>query len=314
MNIVKCGVVGVGYLGKFHAEKYANLPQAELTAVCDKDSKSCNEIANHFHALAIDNYQDLVGKVDAVSIATPTLLHHEIAKFFLENNIHVLIEKPITTTVAEAEELIALAEKNNLVLQVGHLERFNSAMKAAENHLDAPHFIDCSRLAPFKLRGADVNVVLDLMIHDIDLIQHMVNSPIQHIYANGACVVSNEIDIANARIQFNNGCVANVTASRVSLKPERSLKVFQRENYLALDLQSKKLTLHYKGVNEMFPGIREMLSEEQVFDQGDALREQIIAFLNSIINGQPATVSGHDGKLALATAIEITHIIQAQHD
>ena len=155
---------------------------------------------------------------------------------------------------------------------------------------------------------------MGLMIHDIDLIQHMVNSPIQHIYANGACVVSNEIDIANARIQFNNGCVANVTASRVSLKPERSLKVFQRENYLALDLQSKKLTLHYKGVNEMFPGIREMLSEEQVFDQGDALREQIIAFLNSIINGQPATVSGHDGKLALATAIEITHIIQAQHD
>ncbi len=178
MNKIKCAVVGVGYLGEFHAEKYAKLPNAELVAVCDIDQSRCQEIAQKNHTSSTNNYYDLIGKVDAVSIATPTSLHHKIAKVFLENHIHVLLEKPITTTVAEADELIAIAKKNNLVLQVGHLERFNCVVNALEKYLDNPRFIESTRLAPFKLRGMDINVVLDLMIHDIDIVLQLVKSPI----------------------------------------------------------------------------------------------------------------------------------------
>lgn len=312
MNKIRCAVIGVGYLGKFHAEKYAKLPNVELVAVCDIDQDRCQEIAIENHTQVISNYHELIGKVDAVSIATPTGLHHKIAKFLLENNIHVLLEKPITTTVAEADDLIAIAKKNNLILQVGHLERFNCVVNALEKYLDNPRFIESTRLAPFKLRGIDINVVLDLMIHDIDIIQTIVRSPIKNIQASGTCVLSDQLDIANARIQFENDCVANVTASRVSLIQERKMRLFQQEAYISLDLQHKKLALHRKSENEMFPGVPEMIIEEQVFEQGDALRDEIIAFLNSITYNRPPVVSGEDGKMALATAIEITNIVKNQ--
>ena len=312
MKKIKCAVVGVGYLGRFHAEKYANLPNSKLVGICDIDAKRGNEISHKYDVVLTTDFRDLIGKVDAVSIVTPTQSHYKIAKVFLENGIHVLLEKPITNTVAEAEDLIAIAKKNKLVLQIGHLERFNTVVNALEKYIDNPRFIECIRLAPFKLRSIDVNVVLDLMIHDIDLIQYIVGSPIKKIHANGACVLSDQIDIANARIQFENHCVANVTASRVSLKQERRLRVFQPETYISLDLQHKQLAIHRKGTNEMFPGIPDIIREEQAFEQGDALRDEIIAFLNSIAMKKPPVVSGVDGKMALATAIEITDIVKKQ--
>lgn len=312
MRKIKCAVIGVGYLGRFHAEKYASLPNAKLIGVCDIDPHRGSEVANKHGVMSTEDYHKFIGKVDAVSIATPTQSHFQIAQLFLEHGIHVLLEKPITNTVDEAEELIALANKQKLVLQIGHLERFNSVVNALEKYLDQPRFIECIRLAPFKLRSMDVNVVLDLMIHDIDLIQYIVGSPIKKINANGACVLSDQIDIANARIQFENHCVANVTASRVSLKQERRLRLFQPEAYISLDLQHKQLAIHRKGTNEMFPGIPEIICEEQAFEQGDALRDEIVAFLNSIAHNKPPVVSGNDGKMALATAIEITDIVKKE--
>lgn len=312
MKKIKCAVIGVGYLGRFHAEKYANLKNAELVAVCDVDRERSLDVAHNLDTQAVHDYHDLIGKVEAVSVVTPTPLHHKIAKTFLENGVHVLVEKPITHTVAEAEDLIISAEKKQLVLQVGHVERFNAVVNALEKYLDRPRFIESLRLAPFQPRGTDVNVVLDLMIHDIDLIQYIVGSPIKKIHANGACVLSDQIDIANVRIQFENLCVANVTASRANLKKQRKLRVFQHEMYVSLDLQNKQLAIHRKGVSQLFPGIPEIIHEEHVFEQGDPLRDEIIAFLDAITHGKTPPVTGADGKMALATAIQITDIVKEQ--
>lgn len=305
-------MIGVGYLGRIHAAKYASLPDAELVSVCDVNVNRSQEVASQFGTQAVTDYRDLLDRVEAVSIVTPTLSHFTIAKSFLEAGIHVLVEKPITHTVSEAKELVGLANRNGLILQVGHLERFNSAVNALEKYLDAPSFIESLRLAPFNPRGADVNVVLDLMIHDIDLIQYIVGSPIRKIHANGARVLSGEIDVANARILFENHCVANVTASRASLKTARKLRLFQKEGYISLDLQHKQLALHHKGSNKLFPGVPDIVHEEQVFEQGDALRDEIVAFLNSVRTGASPVVSGLDGQMALATAIEITNIVHEQ--
>lgn len=312
MQKIRTAVIGTGYLGKFHAEKYSYLPHSELVAVCDNNRQQCDEIAARHNVPAFYDYHQLLNHVDAVSIAVPTSLHYRVAKFFLENKIHVLVEKPITNTVAEAEELIYLAKKNQLILQVGHLERFNCALLALKNILNTPSFIESYRLSPFRPRGIDVNVVLDLMIHDIDIIQDIVNSPIKNIAANGATVLSNQTDIANARIEFMNGCIANVTASRASAKMERKLRIFQHDAFIGLDLHNKKIDIHRKGVSDMFPGIPEIIREEQAFEPGDALRDEIISFLNCIIHNTPPIVSGEDGKKALATAIEITRLVAEQ--
>jgi predicted dehydrogenase len=310
MPKIKYAVIGVGFLGKFHAEKFAQLPNAELIAVCDTNFERAQEIATLHNTKAYNNYHSLLGEVDAVSIVASTAAHYEIAKTFLMHNTHVLVEKPITTTIAEADELIALAKKNNLVLQVGHLERFNPVLLKFKALLQKPLFIESLRIAPFKLRGTDVNVILDLMIHDIDIIQNLVKSPIVAIHANGAPVLSNKIDIANARIEFATGCIANFTASRISIKPKRLLRVFQHNAYLAGDLDNKVLSIHRKGSHELFPGIPEIVHEELILDKGDALLDEIAAFLTSIINGTPPIISGEDGKLALETAINITQICQ----
>lgn len=309
-NKIRAAVIGVGYLGNFHAQKYAHLEQAELVAVCDIDQNRCLEVAKQLNTEAIFNYHDLLDRVDAISIATPTPLHHEIGLFFLNQGVHVLLEKPIATSIEQADDLIHCAKQNDAILQIGHLERFNNAIRALDPVLFNPRFIESLRLAPFKLRGSDVNVILDLMIHDIDLIQSFVQSDINNISAVGSSVLSPFIDIANARIEFNNGCVANVTASRVSLKMERRLRIFQHDGYIGLDLDHKILSVHRKGTREMFPGIPEITREKQRFQKGDALLEQIIAFLDAIINNTPPVVSGEDGKKALATAIEITRIVK----
>jgi predicted dehydrogenase len=249
--------------------------------------------------------------VDAVSIATPTPLHHEIAKHCLERGLHVLVEKPIAQTPGQARELIEIAARHDCVLQVGHLERFNAAILALGDMLGQPRFIESHRLAPFKQRGTDVNVVLDLMIHDIDLIQSLVRAPIESIDAVGAAVFSPEIDIANARIRYAGGCVANTTASRVSLKTERKLRLFQDDAYVSIDLQQKVLTIVRKPPpgSDSAPG--QVVIEERSYERGDALELEIRAFLRSIREGRPAVVSGEEGLRALETAIRITELVQA---
>ncbi|OGO93468.1 MAG: UDP-N-acetyl-D-glucosamine dehydrogenase [Coxiella sp. RIFCSPHIGHO2_12_FULL_44_14] len=311
MSKLKTAVVGVGYLGKFHAEKFAQLPSSHLVAVSDVDHQRCYDQAQQHGVEAVIDYQSLIGMVDAVSIAVPTPLHHEVALFFLNHGIHVLLEKPIATTLAEADDLIAAARKNQVVLQIGHLERFNNTVKSVEPLLSSHlRFIESLRLAPFKLRGSDVSVVLDLMIHDIDIIQSMVKADIHRISANGASVLSPETDLANARLEFTNGCVANVTASRISLKTERRLRIFQHDSYIALDLDNKTIAIHRKGTQEMFPGIPEITREILTVNKGDALKDQINAFLRCIIDNTPPIVSAEEGKRALATALEITRIVQ----
>lgn len=309
MSKIKTAVIGVGYLGKFHAQKYAQLESSELVAVCDASLEIAQAIADEHDVPAFTNYHDLIGKVDAVSIVVPTQKHYEVAKVFLENKIHVLLEKPITSTVAEAEELVKIAEQNKCVFQIGHLERFNPAVLALENELKQPLFIESNRIAPFNPRGADVNVVLDLMIHDIDIILDFARSPVKHIDANGVAVISKEIDIANARITFENGCVANVTASRVSMKSERIMRIFQHDAYISIDFQNKKLAVHKKGDGEMYPGIANIESNDRSFEQGDALYSEIEAFLYSIKNNVPPVVSGQAGLLALQTATKISELL-----
>jgi predicted dehydrogenase len=312
MQKLKIAVVGVGYLGKFHAQKYTQLPESELVAVCDSNAEVAQVIADEHGVEVYTDYNDLLGKVDAVSIVVPTQKHYEVAKIFLENGVHVLLEKPITSTVEQARELVQIANRNKLVFQIGHLERFNPAVMALEDVLKEAQFIESHRIAPFNPRGADVNVILDLMIHDIDIILDFVRSPVKSIQANGVPVLSNDIDVANARIQFENGCVANVTASRVSMKSERKMRIFQPDAYITIDFQNKKLGVHRKGTGEMFPGIAEIDSLEREFEQGDALLAESAAFLKSINEQSRPVVSGEDGMRALETAFEITRLLGKQ--
>jgi predicted dehydrogenase len=235
----------------------------------------------------------------------PTRYHFEVARAFLDQGIHVLLEKPITTTLDEADELIRVAKERRAVLQVGHLERFNPVIVALDGLLTKPGFIESVRIAPFKPRGTDVNVVLDLMIHDIDIIQNIVKSPVTQINSIGAPVFTSEEDIANARILFANGCVANVTASRISFKSERRMRIFQPDSYISVDFQNKKLAVFRKGEGETEQGVPNIEMDERSFEQGDALKSEIEAFLAAIASGNPPVVSGEDGRLALETALMI---------
>ncbi len=310
MQKIRAAVIGVGYLGRFHAQKYAAVEGCELRAVVDTRPDAREAVGRELNCQALASHQPLLGEVDAVSIATITPAHYAIAADFLRHGAHVLVEKPITETVAQARELIDLALANKRVLQVGHLERFNPAVMAAEPYLRAPRFIECQRLAPFKQRGTDVNVVLDLMIHDIDIIESIVHSDIESIDAVGSPVFSDEIDIANARLRFVNGCVANTTASRVSLKTERKLRVFNADAYVSIDLQQRILTVVRKRVGAAGDALPVQI-EEQSFEQGDALRAEIESFLNCIREGRQPVVTGEDGLRALQTAVRITAQVEA---
>ena len=299
-------MIGVGYLGRFHAQKYAAARGCELVGVVDPDAAAREQVGAELHTRALSGHRELLGAVDAVSVVTPTPEHFAIARQFLEAGVHVLVEKPITETPAEAGELIAVAARAGRILQVGHLERFNAAILAAEPYLHSPRFVECHRLAPYRERGTDVNVVLDLMIHDIDIVQTMVGAPIATIDAVGTPVFSEEIDIANARIRFANGCVANATASRVSLKTERKLRIFEDDAYLSLDLQQKILTVIRKRGPQDAPGPLPVTIEEQSLEPGDALKAEIESFLECIRTGRPPVVPGEAGLTALETAIRIT--------
>jgi predicted dehydrogenase len=302
---MRTAVIGVGYLGRFHAQKYASLATSQLVGVADPSAAARSAVAAELKVAAYADYRELLGQVDAVSIVTPTPLHYEVAKAFLESGASVLVEKPMTVTVEEGESLIQIARQARRTLQVGHLERFNAAVQALQPVLTVPRFIESARLAPFKHRGTDVDVVLDLMIHDIDLILSIVRSPVVGVDAIGSSIFSKEIDIANARLRFANGCVANATASRVSLKTERRLRLFQDDAYLSVDLQQKVLTVIRKGEGVGADGMPQVVIEENNYEQGDAIKTEIEAFLHAAATGTPPPVSGEDGLLALRTAVSI---------
>lgn len=306
---LRVAVVGAGYLGRFHALKYAALEGFELVGVVDPDHGRVQAVARETGAEPLSDYRSLAGRVDAVSIVVPTQLHHEVGSHFLDRGVHVLLEKPMAASVAEARDLVARAAAHGCVLQVGHLERFNPAVMALGEILDRPMFIECHRLAPYQPRGTDVSVILDLMIHDIDIIQDVVNSPVREVWPIGVPVLNTEIDIANARIAFDNGTVANVTASRVSTKTERKMRVFQHNAYIVVDFLEKTLATYHcaPGGQADPPAIQGDLA---AFDQGDALMAEIESFRTSILEGSPPLVSGEDGARALETAIRIARQMQ----
>ena len=309
MTSLRCAVIGAGYLGRFHAQKYAGLAGCELVGVADPSPEAREGIASELGVATHADHRALLGRVDAVSVATPTVAHHAVARDFLESGAHVLVEKPITATAAEARDLIAIAARAGRVLQVGHLERFNPVILAISGGLKSPRFIESNRLAPFKVRGTDVSVVLDLMIHDIDLVEHMVQSPIATIDAIGAPVFTDEIDIANARIRFENGCVADVTASRISLKAERKIRIFQADAYLSIDLQQKLLTTVRRPAAMPEGEMPAVTVEERSFEPGDALLAEIESFLEAIARGSRPVVTGEDGLRALDTATRIAELV-----
>ena len=308
---MKVAVIGVGYLGKFHAQKYANLEGVKLIGVCDSNLDQAKLIAKELKTKAFSDYQQLADKVDAVSIVTPTQLHFQIAKYFLTNKVHVLVEKPITSKVVEADELIKIAQDEQLILQVGHLERFNPALMKASELLDKPSFIETQRLSSFNPRGADVNVILDLMIHDIDIIQNLLACGIKSIQTIGVPVLTKEVDICNARLEFDNGCVANVSASRVSSKSERKMRIFQENTYMSVDFQEKTLSIYRNESQKTdIPDQTSISSQIMTFNKSDAILDEIISFIETIkAEGKPV-VSGIDGRAALLTALEITEKIK----
>lgn len=307
---LKIAVIGTGHLGKFHADKYAASDDCELVAVVDSNQQTAETIAAKHGAEAHTDYQAILSRVDAVSLVVPTSLHFQIAKDCLEAGIHCLVEKPITETVEEAQTLIELAEKNNCVLQVGHIERFNPVMVEVAAQANNPQFIESTRMAPFTLRATDVSVVLDLMIHDIDIILDLINEPVTAISASGISVLSDEIDIANARLEFASGCVANVTASRISRKRERKLRLFQKDAYISVDFQEKIVSVNEKGAMQQEDGFHEITHREKSCDNNDALNDEVIDFLHAIRSGERPRVNGEDGKRALQTAIKITQLIK----
>lgn len=309
MTPLRAAVIGVGYLGNFHAQKYAAIDNVELVGVVDNDPQRAAEIASSLGVKTFSDHRELIGQVDAVSVVVPTQYHHTVARDFLSAGVNVLIEKPITVTIEEADELIALADQSGVVFQVGHLERFNPVLVALDDILQEPLFIESVRIAPFKPRGTDVNVVLDLMIHDIDIIQHIVKSPVERIDAIGAPVFTGEEDIANARILFKSGCVANVTASRISLKSERKMRIFQRNAYITLDFQNRKVLVAQKGSGEIFPGVPNVKVDERELGEADALRSEIESFIAAIREAKQPQVSGRDGRMALETALKINQAL-----
>jgi len=308
---LRAAVVGVGYLGRFHAEKYAAAPGVDLVAVVDSDPARAAEIAARFGCRACSDAADLAGIVDCASIAVPTPLHREVGVRLLEAGIDVLVEKPIAATLEEARDLVRIAAERGRILQVGHLERFNPAIRELSNLLTRPRFLECHRLAPFVERGTDVDVVLDLMIHDLDVILSMMSSPVASVEAVGIPVITASPDIANARIRFADGAIANVTASRVSLKRERKLRIFQPDTYISLDYGEKRLRLCRRGPAAP-GGLAPIEVEEWVVAGEDALAEEIRAFLEAVRSRREPLVSGREGLRAVELAYQVLACVQEE--
>ncbi|MFZ5517003.1 MAG: Gfo/Idh/MocA family protein [Candidatus Zhuqueibacterota bacterium] len=330
MDKIKIGVIGVGHLGRFHVSNYKNIPDADIVGVYDANPARCEEIANEFHVPMYSQVDALIKDIQAASIVVPTSFHFDIARKCFEQGIHCLVEKPVTTTLAEADELLQIAKRRNLIFQVGHIERFNPAILALNDFQLNPMFIESHRLASFNPRGTDVAVVLDLMIHDIDIILNLVKSPVNKIDASGVAVISNEVDIANARLSFENGGVANVTASRISQKAMRKMRLFQRSGYIGIDflqkfsevyrlvgqddaaqLQPNQFPIELGQVDQFNRPLK-IIYERREVPEANALKMELESFLHCIRDGNQPVVSGEQGREALRVAIEITEKIKAQ--
>ncbi len=325
MTAIKTGLIGVGKLGEFHCNSLTKLDQANLVGIFDTDKERTAEIAQKYGCKAFDSADDLLNAVDAVGIIVPTTYHHQYTLQALNAGKPVFVEKPIAVTIPEAEEMTALAAEKNLALQTGHIERFNPAIRAMDDHPFNPLFIESHRLAPFNPRGTDVAVILDLMIHDIDILLSLVKSDVKHIHANGVAVVSDEVDIANARIEFENGCVANVTASRISQRKMRKMRLFQRDSYVSIDFlqrltevfeivdeeNDKPVTMNL-GEIEQGKHKRKIIYNQPKPPEQDAMQAEWLSFFNAIQTGTEPVVSGKDGLKALKIATQITDIIKNQ--
>lgn len=316
MEKLKIGVIGTGHLGKLHIKMLKQINNCELVGIYDSFEEQLTNASNEFNVKAFSSLNEIVNNVQAVTIAATTTAHFEIAKYCLENNVHVFLEKPITALIFEAEEIVKLAKEKGLNLQVGHIERFNPAVLAVESYIKNPMFIQCDRLHQFNPRGTDVAVVLDLMIHDIDIILHLVQSEVKKIEASGMPVVSDTIDIANARIEFENGAVANVTASRISQKKLRKMRLFQKDSYISLDFTSGVSEVYRLlsadvsypssliSYGELGIGDRKKILyyEQPEVQEVNALLYELNLYVESIINNTQPKVTGLDGLKALKVA------------
>ncbi|KPK96598.1 MAG: hypothetical protein AMJ95_13295 [Omnitrophica WOR_2 bacterium SM23_72] len=302
MKKIRVAVVGVGHLGSIHAKVYGELENCELVGVCDTRQERLLEISQRLGVPGLSDYRQFFGKVDAVSIATPTSSHFRIAADFLNNHIPVLVEKPFTVNLKEADTLIKKAQKNRLVLQVGHIERFNSAFSATRKLIENPKFIECHRLSPFSNRSTDVGVVLDLMIHDIDIILGLVDSPLKQVEAVGVPVLTAFEDIANARVTFKNGCVSNLTASRISDEAMRKIRIFQKDTYISLDYKNAEACVYKKS------GFA-ITKENLPIEKEQPLQKELESFLECVSQNREPLVSGVVARDALALALKIQNLI-----
>lgn len=301
-NKIKVAIIGVGRLGSAHARVYKELPQANLIGVCDIEKSKALSIAESLNTQAFSDYKELFSRVQAVSIATPTISHYQIAREFLLSGINVLVEKPFTTSLKEANSLLKLAQKKKLTIQVGHIERFNSAFEAIQHICKEPKFIEVHRLSGFPGRSLDIGVVLDLMIHDIDIVLGLVHSPIKRIEAIGIPVLTQYEDIANARLTFKNGCVTNLTASRVSDESIRKIRIFLNNTYISLDYKNEEADIYHKD--------GEKITKESIWiKKEEPLKKELSSFLDCIIHQQRPLVSGLEGRQALQVALKIQKLI-----
>lgn len=306
IEAIRVGVIGTGHLGKHHARIIADMPGAKLVGVADVDEAVGREIAEKYGVSYHRDFQELGGNVDAVCVVVPTFLHHKVARFFLERNVNTFIEKPITKTLDEATDLLKLAGAKQLTLQVGHVERFNAAIIRLQSFCESPRFIECQRMGPFSKRISDVGVVQDLMIHDIDIVLSLVRSPIARIDAVGIPVLTENEDIANAHILFENGCIANLTASRVSDEVIRKLRIFELDKYCSLDYANQAITLRRKDERE-----EKIIKEQLDIQRVEPLRQELEHFITCVREKRKPLVTIEDGKNALEVALEILAQVKA---
>lgn len=309
---LKVGVIGVGHLGEYHVQKYKAISNVDLVGVVDADHDRADEIAGRYDVRAYGNHEEILDKVDAVSLAVPTEMHFEVAKDVLSKGIHLLIEKPITYEIEPADIMVTIAREKDLVFQVGLVERFNPAVVMMESLLNRPVFLESHRMNEFTARGIDVDVVLDLMIHDLDIILHNVQSEIREVHAVGMSVITGKTDVANARIVFEDGTVANLTASRVSSQTLRKIRVFQPDAYLSVNCLKReisviRLDVEVKDLNE-FP---RLTPEKTKFPGRDPLADEISSFVDAVVNRSKPVVSGADGRRALEVALGIIDQIES---
>ncbi len=312
MEKVRIGVVGIGHLGRYHLQKYAKLDHCVIVGAADVVEERAARAAALHGCRALTDYREMIGAVDAVSIAVPTQCHHAVAGDFLKAGVHVLLEKPISETLEQADELIALADRNRLVFQIGFVERFNPAVVALHEVIGRPLFIESHRLHPFFERGTDVDVILDLMVHDLDIILHFVDSPLEDIDAVGTAVLSDKVDIANARLRFRNGCAANITASRISVKTMQKIRFFGLEGYHAVDFAKRDL-LSLQRVKKA-EGQIEIIQNQVEIVQKDPLEEEIRSFVDAVVQGTPAPVPAGEGRRVLATALRVLDEIKMSQE